>query len=115
MKERYKTRYTQNSNSKTPARNDPPGIHIHTNLVMILVHKSFFVQVPLTLINSGLALRSARRGGGVLSLPAEEQVILARRLADSRSDLPITRHLRSNHDCLIAVCSHVFDPFSVVA
>ena len=51
----------------------------------------------------------------MLSLPAEEQVILARRLADSRSDLPITRHLRSNHDCLIAVCSHVFDPFSVVA
>ena len=51
----------------------------------------------------------------MLSLPAEEQVVLARQLADSRSDSAITRHLRSNHDCLIAVCSHVFDLFSVVA
>ena len=27
----------------------------------------------------------------------------------------VPRHLRSNHDCLIAVCYHVFDLFSVVA
>ena len=72
-------------------------------------------HVPLTSINVGLALRSAGRGGGVLSLPADEQVVLARQLADSRSDSVITRHLRSNHDCLMAVCSHVFDLFSVVA
>ena len=72
-------------------------------------------KLLLTLINAGLALRSAGRGGGVLSLPAEEQVVLARQLADSRSDSAITRHLRSHHDCLMAVCSHVFDLFSVVA
>ena len=36
-------------------------------------------------------------------------------MADSRSDSAITRRLRSNHDCLIAVFSHVFDLFSVVA
>ena len=30
-------------------------------------------------------------------------------------DSAITRHIRSNHDCLIAVCSHVFDLFSAVA
>ena len=48
------------------------------------------------------------------SLPAEEQVILARQLADSRSNSAINRHLRPNHDCLMAVCSHVFDLFSVV-
>ena len=72
-------------------------------------------HVALTLINAGLALRSAGRGGGVLSLPAEEQVGLARQLADSRSVSAITHHLRSNHDCLIAVCSNVFDLFSVVA
>ena len=51
----------------------------------------------------------------MLSLPAEEQVLLARQLADSRSESAITRHLRSNHDCLIAVFFHVFDLFSVVA
>ena len=51
----------------------------------------------------------------MLSLPAEEQMVLGRQLADSRSDSAITRHLRSNHDCLIAVCSHVSDLFSVVA
>ena len=72
-------------------------------------------HVPLTLINAGLALRSPGRGGGVLSLPAEEQVVLAKQLADSRSDSAITRHLRSNQGCLMAVCSHVFDLFSVVA
>ena len=46
---------------------------------------------------------------------AEEQVALTRQLADSRSDFAITHHLRSNRGCLIAVCSHVFDLFSVVA
>ena len=51
----------------------------------------------------------------MLSLPAEEQVVLARQMADSRSDSAITRHLRSNHDCLMAVCFHVFDLFPVVA
>ena len=70
-------------------------------------------HVLLTLINAGLALRCAGRGGGVVSFPAEEQVGLARQLADSRQDSAITRHLMSNHDCLIAVCSHVL--ISVVA
>ena len=51
----------------------------------------------------------------MLSLPAEEHVVLGRQLADSRSDSAITRHLKSKHDCLMAVCSHVFDLFSVVA
>ena len=60
-------------------------------------------------------LEQYNRCGGVLSLPSEEQVILARQLADSRSNSAITRHLRSNHDCPMAVCSHVFDLFSVVA
>ena len=80
-----------------------------------LVHKSIKQHVLLTLINAGLALRSTGQDGGVLSLPAEEQVVLARQLADSHSDSAITRHLRSNHDCLMAVCSHVFDLFSVLA
>ena len=51
----------------------------------------------------------------MLSLSSEEQVILARQLADSRSNSAINRHLRSNYDCLMAVCSHVFDLFSVFA
>ena len=72
-------------------------------------------HVPLTLTNAGLALRSAGRGGGVLSLPAEEQMVLGRQLADSRSDSATTRHVRSNHNSLIAVCSHVSDLFSVGA
>ena len=71
-------------------------------------------HVPLTLTNAGLVLRSAGQGGVVLSLPSEEQVVLDRQLADSRSNSAITRHHRSNHDCLIAVCFHVFDLFSVV-
>ena len=50
----------------------------------------------------------------MLLLPSEEQVLLARQLADSRSNSAITRHHRSNHDCLIALCFHVFDLFSVV-
>ena len=72
-------------------------------------------HVPLTLINAGLALRRAGRSRGVLSLPTEEQVVLAKQIADFRSDSANTRHLRSNRYCLIAVCSHVFDLFSVVA
>ena len=40
-------------------------------------------HVPLTVINAGLALRCAGRGGGVVSFPAEEQVGLARQLANS--------------------------------
>ena len=51
----------------------------------------------------------------MLSLSAEEQVVLARQLADYRSDSAITRHLRSNYECVMAVCSHMFDLFSVVA
>ena len=50
----------------------------------------------------------------MLSLPSEEQVVLARQLADSLSNSAITRHHRSNHACLLAVCFHVFDLFSAV-
>ena len=71
-------------------------------------------HVALTLIDVGLALRSAGQGGVVLLLASEEQVVFARQLADSRSNSAITRHRRSNHDCLIAVCFHVFDLLSVV-
>ena len=71
-------------------------------------------HVALTLIDVGLALRSAGQGGVVLLLPSEEQVVFARQLADSRSNSAIIRHHRSSHDCLIAVCFHVFDLFSVV-
>ena len=60
-------------------------------------------HVLLTLTNAGLALRSVGRGIGVLSLPAEEQVVLASQLADSRPDSAI----RSNHDCNGCVLSCV--------
>ena len=73
-------------------------------------------HVPVTLANVAHTLNSITLGGGVLSLPAAEQVTLAKNLEESRSDSAITRHLKSSLDCLRAVCSNdLVNVFKVVA
>ena len=73
-------------------------------------------HVPVALANVAHTLNSITLGGDVLSLPADEQVTLAKSLKESCSDSAITRHLKSSHDCLRAVCSNdLVNVFKVVA
>ena len=73
-------------------------------------------HIPASLTNAALTLRSLQPGDGVTSLPPPQQQLLAQSLLDSRSDSAITRHLKSHHNCLRAVCGpNMLDHFSILS
>ena len=73
-------------------------------------------HIPASLTNAALTLRSLQPGDGVTSLPPPQQQLLAQSLLDLRSDSAISRHLKSHHNCLRAVCGpNMLDHFSILS